>query len=518
MPANYSIRVVPNTIPVIRKSPAGQNYYRANRRDGCGTTPTTPRLPNVKIRRGTYNPNNPPTIYRTVFPQRQEAPAFSPWGVTFEGTPRINSDPDYKSGITSKRKKPFRTIKLDRTTGGEGVKVGEGRRRRKEQEGFMQKFMVEGPARVVPGPGPGEKQVLRLRATRPVWIKSRAMKSEDRSAKWPNAIKRLMFSSLTFVSPASPSSPGVANPPAIMQVKSNRTFSSTLTSGLKTVVEGAASVPSPPSSTIVRKEIFTGLRVAGGVCLVLGLLAGWAFDTLVNPSPPPEPGSREDEATVRMIRQTAEKLPVVQSLSFDEEWTSWEAYSGIAEKAKLCRITTGPLAGSRGVGAYQRVFHNTNTGEVVVVIWLGSATTGWPGVVHGGCLATIMDECLGRTAIACFEERTGVTARLEMKYVSPAPSNAFFVVRTVPEIEGGEEHGIVGETGEEKGSYGGSGWFDLASFRGGNAANKSEKPQGRKKLWVSGRLETVEGKVCVEARGLFVVPKRFKLRSLQEEF
>jgi acyl-coenzyme A thioesterase PaaI-like protein len=85
--------------------------------------------------------------------------------------------------------------------------------------------------------------------------------------------------------------------------------------------------------------------------------------------------------------------------------------------------------------------------------------------VHGGVAATVLDECLARPAIMAFEAGTGVTANLEIKYMKPAVSGAFYVVRSkVDRVE-------------------------------------------RNKCWVHGTLEDLHGRHCVEAKGLYVVPK-----------
>jgi len=112
---------------------------------------------------------------------------------------------------------------------------------------------------------------------------------------------------------------------------------------------------------------------------------------------------------------------------------------------------------------------------VVTVVWFGGAIAGWPGVTHGGVIATVMDESLGRCAIRQFPGRSGVTANLELNYLKPVVTNSFYVIRAVP------EQGVT-----------------------------------ERKCWVQGRLETLEGRVCVESRALFVVPKKYKTRALKE--
>jgi acyl-coenzyme A thioesterase PaaI-like protein len=192
------------------------------------------------------------------------------------------------------------------------------------------------------------------------------------------------------------------------------------------------------------------------------------------PPPLPPAGSKEDTFMIEHLQKQAEKLPIVQSLSTDPNWTSYEAYSSVPDPELSHRLTTGPLGGARAIGGFQRIFWNKESGEIVTVIWFGGAIAGWPGVTHGGVTATIIDEILGRCAIKQFPAQTGVTANLELNYLKPVVTNSFYVVRAIP-----------------------------------------EKGFTERKGWVSGRLETVDGRVCVEAKGLFVVPKGIKLRRLE---
>ncbi|KAI1399873.1 HotDog domain-containing protein [Hypoxylon fuscum] len=220
------------------------------------------------------------------------------------------------------------------------------------------------------------------------------------------------------------------------------------------------------------------------------LLVGLSLGTLVRftlvPEPLPEPGSPADTYMQSRIRADGAALPLVQQLSHDPAWISWDAYSGLqsTQTAQMVqsRITSGPLSGSAGL-PFQRVFHNPRTGEVVSVVYFGSATTGWPGVVHGGAIATVLDETLGRCAILRFPARTGVTARLELTYKAPTIATRYYIIRTRPLVKEGEDPA------------------------------KSDR-----KMWVEGTLETAEGRVCVEAKALFVVPKGVKLKPLVEGF
>ncbi|KAI0423888.1 hypothetical protein F5Y09DRAFT_173216 [Xylaria sp. FL1042] len=220
--------------------------------------------------------------------------------------------------------------------------------------------------------------------------------------------------------------------------------------------------------------------------LFFGIIMGTLVSNAIAPPSLPAPGSDQDAYMQTRIQAQGAALPIVQQLEADPSWTSWDAYSGVS--AAGSRITSGPMAGSSGL-AFQRVFHNAATGEVVTVVYFGAAMAGFPGVVHGGALATVLDESLGRCAIFRFPSRTGVTANLEMQYRAPAMTNAFYVIRTTP-IPSDDDH-AVGKDGVRKGD---------------------------RKLWVRGVLENEKGKVAVEAKGLFVVPRTYKLRPLVEGF
>lgn len=231
---------------------------------------------------------------------------------------------------------------------------------------------------------------------------------------------------------------------------------------------------------------------------LVGSIGGQYASLVVAPPALPAAGTKDDDLMVKYLKEQAEKLPIVQSLSTDPNWTSHDAYTSLPEEERTHRLTTGPLAGARAIGGFQRIFIHKESGETVSVIWFGGAIAGWPGVTfvlfffsflaivksalltfhsHGGVTATILDETLGRCAVRQFPAHTGVTANLELNYLKPILTNAFYVIRAVPE-EGHTE----------------------------------------KKCWVSGRLETLEGRVCVEAKGLFVVPKKFKTRVITGDF
>jgi acyl-coenzyme A thioesterase PaaI-like protein len=226
------------------------------------------------------------------------------------------------------------------------------------------------------------------------------------------------------------------------------------------------------------------------ICIffALGIATGTGVRAVIAPPPPVLPGSELDESLTADIRAAAAQLPVVKQLLSDPEWASFhhDAYEGIPTESRPRRITTGPLAGTRGVGAYQHVFHNRSTGEVVSVVFLGPGTIGWPGVVHGGVIATLLDEHSARAALKDLGGGGVLTANLDITYKRPTLASDFYVLRA---------HAVPEE-----------------------ALPPEETGKRGRKVWVDARIETVDGKTCVECRSLFVSPKSVSLRRVPENF
>jgi acyl-coenzyme A thioesterase PaaI-like protein len=66
-------------------------------------------------------------------------------------------------------------------------------------------------------------------------------------------------------------------------------------------------------------------------------------------------------------------------------------------------------------------FYNTDANEVVAEVTIPDAYQGYPGVVHGGILASMLDEAAGRAAMGGDIWRLMVTARLSIRYRKPVP-------------------------------------------------------------------------------------------------
>ncbi|KAL1890635.1 hypothetical protein Sste5346_008151 [Sporothrix stenoceras] len=213
--------------------------------------------------------------------------------------------------------------------------------------------------------------------------------------------------------------------------------------------------------------------------------AAEAADTAANT----DAASKVDGAEVVDVADVSADVTPIHKMSLSGELTGRGAIP--PPTPQRTRLTTGALGGIRGMGAYHRIFHNRETGQIISIMHMGSSLAGWPRVVHGGAIATILDEALGRCAILSFPARTGVTARLELQYRSPVRTDDFYVVTCTPLIPD-----------------------EYKNNKEGVDSNGKEL----RKLWCEATLDTVEGKRCVEARGLFVVPRKYKLGKVEDKF
>jgi hypothetical protein len=153
----------------------------------------------------------------------------------------------------------------------------------------------------------------------------------------------------------------------------------------------------------------------GGV-LALGITAGLGARQFAAPLGLPTPGSPEDKLIVESLGQDIDRLDIVQSLrkqSFNLHSDTLITGAGSSENSKVkgwVEVDVDPakdqegesrtgmlgaLSGTRGFGV-QRAFWNAETREMVAVVWIGGGLAGWPGVAHGGAIATIFEETMAR--------------------------------------------------------------------------------------------------------------------------
>ncbi|KAL4969166.1 PaaI family thioesterase [Aspergillus stella-maris] len=234
--------------------------------------------------------------------------------------------------------------------------------------------------------------------------------------------------------------------------------------------------PAPKRSRLSRTLGLLG--TTSFVCLTLGLgIASGIYDStkklMATAAQSDEETLTAYEPTDELSRTVDEYIhnhPLTLSLRDDPEYTESRPYLKIPEKIRARSLTAGTLSNSDGIVVPPVVFNNKTTNTLVSIFYLGPNVSGHPGIVHGGFLATLLDEGMGRCAFPVLPTKVGVTANLNVDYRRPAMAESYFVM-----------HAQV------------------------------VKHEGRK-AWVEARIETLpeegqEPQVLVEAKSLFIEPK-----------
>ncbi|KXT06163.1 hypothetical protein AC578_1376 [Pseudocercospora eumusae] len=257
--------------------------------------------------------------------------------------------------------------------------------------------------------------------------------------------------------------------------------------------------------------------------LLAGLLAGGALANFFSPaSRMPQAGTDQDCALMADLNQRIEEefrvkvlrgkcLAVPKMLRGEEGgWVEiMPAVSAGPDRSEMLPFhdrLTDALQGAKGLGV-ERQFWDRGDKKLVAIVWLGGALSGWPGVTHGGLLATLLNE---KIALAASLDRHGMDknfnaavkpqrlpgagnhatipaptavpqepAQLSVDYVKPTYADNFHVVRVQP-AWATEDNVRFGITNHE--------YFAT--------------------------LETMDGKVCVKATAKF--DPRSKLERVEE--
>jgi 3'-phosphoadenosine 5'-phosphosulfate synthase len=168
--------------------------------------------------------------------------------------------------------------------------------------------------------------------------------------------------------------------------------------------------------------------------------------------------------------------PLTLSLRKEEKYRESRPTLKINEAYRNASLTSGVLSGPGRIEVPPYVWTEEGGKSLVSILYLGPELCGYPGLVHGGLLATLLDEGLARCSFEALPNGLGMTASLTINYRKPSPAENYVVLRA-----------------------------------------KTVKVEGRK-AWVEGHIETlpVNGEapvVLVEAEALMIEPKQANVSS-----
>lgn len=269
-----------------------------------------------------------------------------------------------------------------------------------------------------------------------------------------------------------------------------------------------------------------------GTILALGISTGLGARHFAAPLGLPEPGTHDDARILDSLGTDIDKLDIVKELrkqsysvhsdvplsgAADVEspkaWLEIDLGKGEVEKGSLL----GAMSGTRGLGV-QRAFWNAETREMVAVVWIGGGLSGWPGVAHGGAIATVFEEAMARMVrgpngnigrwsgrihlfhmiLILMTEEVHRPTSLKVTYAKPTYSLDFYILRAsfakpnLPQTE------PVSETEAEPTKT----WLSWLPPQ----KDMTKRSEPGQLIEVIGTLESVKGDLCVRAKGTFAAP------------
>jgi hypothetical protein len=203
-----------------------------------------------------------------------------------------------------------------------------------------------------------------------------------------------------------------------------------------------------------------------------GALGSFIFHSIA-PPPMPEPGSHEDGVLMADLNRRIDdefKVKVLRGKCLGVSKQLRGVEGGWVEiiprptevgspEAGEKKGLLNALEGAKGLGV-ERLFWDRGEQMLVAVVWFGGSLSGWPGVTHGGVIATelaekfALAESLASTpaavTAAAIPQRLPGTgnhaqmafpadlldepAQLSLSYVKPTYANGFYVVRISPSV------------------------------------------------------------------------------------
>ncbi|KAI1275258.1 Adenylylsulfate kinase-domain-containing protein [Xylaria sp. FL0933] len=139
----------------------------------------------------------------------------------------------------------------------------------------------------------------------------------------------------------------------------------------------------------------------------------------------------------RTVDEFIKNHPLAQELRTKEGFSESRPHMKIPASYRSHHLTGGLLSGPGRIVVPPLVFEEAGGKSIVAISYLGSELCGHPGIIHGGLLATMLDEGLARACFAALPHKMGVTANLNINYRAPAKADSYVVLRaTTTKVEG----------------------------------------------------------------------------------
>ncbi|CAO3615250.1 unnamed protein product [Cunninghamella blakesleeana] len=133
------------------------------------------------------------------------------------------------------------------------------------------------------------------------------------------------------------------------------------------------------------------------------------------------------DPTELVLAEEEMNLAIVKELRASKEWEEVVAYGHLSEGAREQSLTATSLRAAGLIHRRPLKFYNHDKTECILIAHLGSNLCGHQGIVHGGLLATLLDEHLAYVTIPHLPN-SGFTANLNINYRAPVLANQWVVI------------------------------------------------------------------------------------------
>lgn len=170
--------------------------------------------------------------------------------------------------------------------------------------------------------------------------------------------------------------------------------------------------------------------------------------------------SEDDDLLPMRLTYELKNLPIYERLAHpkpNEKWVQLKSWENLdrnilenqeyktkkEEEYGRKSLTTTTLAQKGGFAIEPVIFHNTDTNEGVTILHVGYRLCGYPFLVHGGILATILNETFKRNASLSSSTTSTVKGdfkveNLSISYKYPSFANQFLIIKTKPVLGEGD--------------------------------------------------------------------------------
>ncbi len=137
--------------------------------------------------------------------------------------------------------------------------------------------------------------------------------------------------------------------------------------------------------------------------------------------------------------------PLTASLRVNPDMIESRPHLKIPESWRKHNLTGGTLSGPGKMAVPPFSWTDRDGRSYVQITHVGTDLCGHMGIIHGGFLATMLDEGLARCCFPVLPFNVGMTAKLEINYKKPAVADQYLVLRATTVRAEGRKAWVEGQ-------------------------------------------------------------------------